>query len=225
VAVAKIARPFFFGMRRSMYGHRLVALAQNARNKFRGFLQAYGTATAKRFLWNVEFSRGRWSCLESSPGDVVYPYIEKYANQGSILDLGCGSGSTGNELDPSAYRDYTGVDISDVAIEKAKTGAELNGRADKNEYRQSDLLRYLPTRQFDVILFRDSIYYVAPTKIKGMLERYSKYLKQNGVFIVRMYSADGKYRSIVDTIESSFAVLEKHFSNEPTTAVIVFRRQ
>jgi SAM-dependent methyltransferase len=208
-----------------MYRHCFQALRRKVRNKLRAVLQLYGTATVKKFLWNFEFSRARWDCLESSLGDAVYPYIEKYADQGSILDLGCGSGSTGNELDATAYADYTGVDISDVAIQKAKTRTELNGRVDKNEYCQGDILGYVPNRHFDVILFRDSIYYVTLAKINGMLDRYSEYLKQDGVFIVRMWSADGKYKSIVDTIESNFAVVEKRFSNEPTTAVIVFRRR
>lgn len=203
--------------------YSLMALARKGQNKLRLALQVYGTGTVKAFLWNREFSRGRWDCLDSSMGDVVYPYIEKNANRGSILDLGCGSGSTGNELGISAYGDYTGVDISALAIDKAKTRTEANGRADKNDYYQSDIFSYLPARQFDVILFRDSIYYIALPKIKGVLDRYSKYLKQEGVFIVRLWSAEGKYRRIVEAIESNFAVVEKYFSSESSSAVIVFR--
>jgi SAM-dependent methyltransferase len=194
------------------------------RNQVRAFLQAYGTKKVKKSLWNTEFSQGRWDCLESSIGDLVYPYIEKYTNHGSILDLGCGSGSTGNELDSRAYADYTGVDISDVAIEKARVRTKESGRADKNNYFQSDTLSYVPTRQFDVILYRDSIYYIRRAKIKPMLERYSKYLKKGGVFIVRMWSADGKYGPIVDIIERNFEVVEKHLSDQPAkTVVMVFR--
>ena len=139
-------------------------------------LQAYGTPSIKKFLWNVQFSGGKWNCLNTTLGDCVYAYVEKYARDGSILDLGCGSGNTGNELEAKAYRHYTGVDISDVAIETAKRRSEDNRRADKNVYFQSDILDYAPTQPHDVILFRDSLYYVPAAKIRAILERYSRCL-------------------------------------------------
>ena len=200
-------------------------LAQQVRNKLRALLQAYGTKRIKSYLWNAEFSKGRWDCLNGTPEDCLYPYLEKYANRGSILDLGCGSGSTGNELAATTYREYTGVDISDVAIEKARTRTEDDGRTDKNRYIQSDIFSYEPSLRFDVILFRDSIYYVPRAKITGMLDRYSKFLKQGGVFIVRMWSGSGKYKAIVETIETNFEVVEKRISDQSETMVIVFRQR
>src|ERR1700674_5764890 len=94
----------------------LMYLAQRVRNVSRGLLQRYGTESMKRALWNSEFMGGRWNCLDDTSGDCVYPYVEKYARNGSILDLGCGSGNTGIELDVTAYQQYVGVDISDAAI-------------------------------------------------------------------------------------------------------------
>src|SRR5437870_1451228 len=99
-------------------------LLQKIRNVSRGLVQLYGTERMKRVLWNSEFSGGRWSCLDNTTGDCLYPYVEKYARNGNILDLGCGSGNTGVELDPAAYRHYTGVDISDAAVEQAKKRTE-----------------------------------------------------------------------------------------------------
>jgi len=76
-----------------------------------------------------------------------------------------------------------------------------------------------------VILFRDSIYYVPRAKIKRMLDRYSQYLREGGVFIVRMSSVSGERKTILDTIESGFEVVEKGLSVQPNTVVIVFRRR
>ncbi len=173
-------------------------------------------------LWNAEFSQARWDCLDTTVGDCVYSYIEKAATGGSILDLGCGSGSTANELSANTYRDYTGVDISDVAIDKARKRTEKNGRADKSRFFHSDISSYVPAQQFDVILFRDSIYYVARPRIRPMLDRYSKYLNQGGVFIVRM-DGGGKRGSIVEIIERNFDILEKHMHKQPDAVVLVFR--
>jgi SAM-dependent methyltransferase len=194
------------------------------RNVTRGILQMYGPKTLKRSLWDYEFSRGRWDCLEATPGDVVYPYVERYSNHGSILDLGCGSGSTGNELAIHTYGDYIGVDISAVAIEKAKIRSRENHRTEKNSYLQSDIFSYTPTKHFNVILFRESIYYVSRAKIKPMLDRYSSYLETRGVFIVRMIGGS-EVGEIVDTISTHFSVVERHISDDPQALVLVFRKR
>jgi SAM-dependent methyltransferase len=195
--------------------------ARKARNVVRGLLQAYGPSSVKRYLWNAEFAGGRWRCLESTPDDCVYQFVEKYADNGRILDLGCGSGSTGNELNPSSYREYVGVDISDVAIAQAMERTDRSRRAQKNQYFQSDIFTYVPAGGFDVILFRDSIYYIQRPKIRGMLERYSKYLTNRGVFVVRLWDG-GHDTRLVDVIESNFDVLERHVDSQKAV-VLVFR--
>lgn len=198
--------------------------AKRIQNKVRRFLQAHGTKGIKRYLWNAEFAGGRWDHLAQTSGDCIYPCLEQYGNNGSILDLGCGSGNTGTELAANTYHDYTGVDISDVAIDKAIARAKEDGRADKNRYFTWDISNYEPTREYDVILFRDSIYYIAGPKLKGILDRYSKSLKPGGVFIVRLWSGKGSYKGIVDFVEANFDVAEKKISGPSETVVLVFRQ-
>lgn len=197
-------------------------LARKARNVLRGLLQAHGATNLKKRIWNNEFAEGRWNCLDIGTGDCVYPFVEKYADNGGILDLGCGSGSTGNELEANTYQHYTGIDISDVALGKARRKTEENRRADRNQYFQGDIFSYVPTQQYHVILFKDSLYYVPWGKTKAMLERYSSYLTEGGVFIVKMSGSD-KYTTITNTIERAFEVVEKKLFNEPEALVCVFR--
>jgi len=198
-------------------------LTRKVGNRLRGMLQVSGSKRIKSRLWDREFSCGRWDFLESTPGDCVYPYIEKYARNGRILDLGCGSGSTGNELDASRYREYIGVDISAVAIEKARTRTEENHRARQNRYVQSDIVGYVPTQDFDVILYRDSIYYVSRLQIVAMLHRYRRHLSPGGVFIVRMSNGTEKYSPIARMIEHHFDIVEQHVAEQSKTLVVVFR--
>jgi SAM-dependent methyltransferase len=198
-------------------------VTRRLRNVVRARLQSYGTKGVKRYVWNLEFSRGRWDCLDSTTGDCVYPYLEKYARQGSILDLGCGSGSTANELASTAYQYYTGVDISDVAIAKARRRTEDSGRAGKTEYAHSDIVDYVPTKSFDVILFRDSIYYVEPRVMKRMLDRYADYLSPGGVFIVRIAGRPDKFRRVLETIEDNFDLVDRRLHGEPEAVIVVFR--
>src|SRR5260370_34756182 len=99
---------------------------QKMRNVIRGLLQRYASANVKRYLWDNEYRRGWWNCLDVMADDCLYPSVEKHAKNGSILDLGCGPGTTGNELNAAKYLFYTGVDISDVAIDKARKRTEKN---------------------------------------------------------------------------------------------------
>src|ERR1700730_3124815 len=197
---------------------------KRVQNKVRGLLLARGPKRIKRSLWNAEFARGRWDNLAQTHGDCIYPHLEQYGNGGSILDLGCGSGNTGAELAANAYHDYTGVDISDKAIDEARKKAEKKGRSDKNRYLQFDISSYEPAQQFDVILFRDSIYYIAGPKLKGTLDRYSKFLKPGGVFIVRLWTGKGKYRGMVDFLEANFEIVEKSVTGPSETVVLTFRQ-
>jgi len=196
---------------------------EKVRNVLRGLLQRYGTENIKRRLWNHEYRRGRWNCLDSMADDCVYTHIEKHAKNGSILDLGCGPGAIGTELNAAAYHSYTGVDICDVAIEKARSRAAENRRADKNVYFQSDFLSYEPEQYYDVIFFGDSIYYFSWQRITEILNRYSKCLKQDGVFIVRTWTMKDKHQTIVHNIENDFDIMEKHTYAESRLVVIVFR--
>jgi SAM-dependent methyltransferase len=149
-------------------------LAQWVRNRARALFQIYGTRKTKEALLDAEFAAGEWAFLDETSGDIVYSLIGEWARGGSILDLGCGSGITANELKPRAYRKYTGVDMSSVALERAKARSALTHRSDRVHFVQSDVLTYVPTEEFNVILFRESIYYIATNEIISLLMRYAR---------------------------------------------------
>lgn len=188
----------------------------------RGALLLWGGTRIREYIWNREFSGGRWTCLEDTAGDCVYRLVEKYSNGGSILDLGCGSGNTGEELDISKYEAYIGVDVSGVAIRTARERAKASGKDKQNSYHQSDILKYVPYDKYDVILLRDSIYYLPVAKAKLLLDRYSVYLADNGVFVVRMYDRD-KAKKYVDHIQSNYKLVERYWPTTTKTGVLVFR--
>lgn len=194
----------------------------------RGALLSYGPSMVKKYFWNREYSNGKWVFNDNTAGDCVYVYLEKYAEDGSILDLGCGSGNTANELPFSAYRSYLGVDISESALDKARRWSDQSGRAGKNSFAQGDFLDYEPTQKFDVILFRESLYHVPLGKIKVVLDHYSEYLRDGGVLIVRMFTvANGKSKvrpmAMLGVIATGFDVLEKHCDTQSGATVVVFR--
>jgi SAM-dependent methyltransferase len=194
----------------------------------RGFLLSYGPKAIKRRLWDREFASGKWSFIDHTVGDCVYPTLEKFARKGRILDLGCGPGNTATELTCDSYNSYLGVDISEEALAKAAKRTESSGRAHKNRFAQADILSFTPEEQFDVILFRESMYHIPIGSILSVLDKYSQYLADRGVFIVRMYTmANGnpKHRpmKMIELIASSFDVMEEYQYSDSGAAVIVFR--
>jgi SAM-dependent methyltransferase len=174
-------------------------------------IQLYGTPALKRKQWNREFRRGRWDCLENTEGDPLYPILERHSKNKRILDLGSGSGSTASESAGYAY--YLGLDISDAASMKATDRVKEKRRP--AQFETADIFTYVPNQQFDVILLRDSIYYIPDGKIIPMLQRYTGFLAPGGVFIVRMFS----YRPILETITKEFHVVEKY---SDSATILVF---
>jgi SAM-dependent methyltransferase len=194
----------------------------------RGALLSYGPTKIKKLFWDKEFSSGKWNFIDNTAGDCVYGHLEKYAQNGSILDLGCGPGNTANELSETAYRNYVGVDISDAALAKARRRTEESGRANKNHFVQSDFLSYEPAQRFNVILFREAMYHIPVGKIREILDKYSQHLTDRGVFIVRMFlSENGKVKSrmmkMTDIIEANFEMVDRRQHGEPGPTIFVFR--
>jgi 2-polyprenyl-6-hydroxyphenyl methylase/3-demethylubiquinone-9 3-methyltransferase len=184
-----------------------VNIIVKSRNLFRKLIQLHAPRSIKARLWNREFLRGCWDEIYSTPGDFRYAYIEKYAHRGSILDLGCGSGNTGLELQPGSYACYVGVDISDAAIRIARERSKLADRMN-NRYAQGDITEFVPVQLFDVILFRESIYYIPISKILETLRRYSHFLVPNGVIIVTL-SRGPAGPQIQELIVGNFHMLEQ----------------
>ena len=204
------------------YTARVLTFVQSA-------LKSYGPSNIKRLLWDKEYSGDKWDFADNTEGDCVYPHLEKRAAGGSILDLGCGTGNTATELAATSYQHYVGADISEVCLRKARRRSDECGRAHKNQFIVADFVNYVPTAQFDVILFRESMYHVPMGKIKPTLDRYSAYLKKGGVFVVRMKTSapDGEEKrrplAMIATIESGFDVVEKCQYKQFGSTVIVFR--
>ena len=102
--------------------------------KITGFIisrisKKWGTARIKKLIWDKEFSSGQWSYINSTGEDIIYHYIEKYSNNGTILDIGCGAGNTGNELSINKYEKYAGLDISQNAVNNDILRSQQNNRS------------------------------------------------------------------------------------------------
>ncbi len=204
-------------------------ITQRPLSVLRGLIKRFGPSRTKMRLWDQEFTTGHWDFIDNTMGDCVYPYLERYTRNGRLLDLGCGPGNTANELAASAYQAYVGVDISEAALQKGRKRSETSGRGGKNRFELGDFISYAPSQPFDVILFRESMYHVPLKQVKSMLLRYSNYLTDGGVFVVRMVTSrsngtdNRRLKSMIDIIVQEFEVLENRCDGKGGPTVIVFR--
>jgi SAM-dependent methyltransferase len=214
-----------------LHGDQKMYIVRRTLTFARGFLLSYGPMKIKKAVWNKEFSGDKWNFIDDTATDCVYQHLERHARGGDILDLGCGPGNTANEVAENAYRTYTGVDISESALAKGVKRTNESGRAGKNSFVCSDFLNYMPTREFDVILFRESMYHIPYGQVLGLLDKYSKHLKSSGVFIVRLYLGDNRPGKIkfrvkrkIDLIKREFDIVEECQYDKPgVPTVLVFR--
>ena len=206
-------------------------IAKRSAEIITSFIKKHGPSKVKKALWDQEFSSTKWDFMDDTSADCIYPHLERHSRGGDVLDLGCGPGNTANELAATAYTCYVGVDISEAALMKAVKRTRDNGREDKNSFVCSDFLGYRPTQDFDVILFRESLYHVPYRQVLPILEKYSKHLKKDGVFIVRLYAGDIQTRKTkfrvtdkLDLIKREFDIVESCQYEKPgIPTVLVFR--
>ena len=202
-------------------------VAGRARRIVRAILKRWGGTKLKKHMWDIEFREGVWNYLDGIPSDdpnqrdpILY-LVDRYAFGGTVLDLGCGSGSTGFDLRDN-HVGYVGVDISEVAIRKAEaTLGRDRTDAHKKQYIAADITTFVPKTYFSVILFRESLYYVQRHRIGPMLSRYTAFLGAKGVFIVRLHDRF-KYKYIVDLIHEQYLVVETNVPEAGKTIMLVF---
>ncbi|MBR6121643.1 MAG: class I SAM-dependent methyltransferase [Prevotella sp.] len=96
----------------------------------------------------------------------------------NILEAGCGEG--GNLL-PFAKKGWkvTGVDMSEMRIEQAKTFFEEHGQ--KGTFIATDFLKYDNEEKFDTILCHDVIEHIEPPYKEGFIKKISELKKPDGI--------------------------------------------
>jgi SAM-dependent methyltransferase len=141
--------------------------------------------------WNHQYAIGRWEVLkaplETARIDACIALLRRHAAGGRLLEIGCGEALLQRRLEPGDYQRLVGVDISDVAINRAQDFA--NSRV---SYSVADMQKLELHETFDAVLFNESIYYVP--RPDQLLRNYARCLDDGGVFIVSIYRNKGSVR-------------------------------
>jgi 2-polyprenyl-3-methyl-5-hydroxy-6-metoxy-1,4-benzoquinol methylase len=134
-------------------------------------------------IWDRQFSQGKWDFMlhpdKRYAIQTIARLIEKHARSNlSILDVGCGNGALAEELKEKSHISYTGIDISHVALQRAK---QLHP---KGVFICADITDPPRNQLFDIVVFAEILYYV---NIASILPQYKALLKPNGTVMVSMY--------------------------------------
>jgi 2-polyprenyl-3-methyl-5-hydroxy-6-metoxy-1,4-benzoquinol methylase len=135
--------------------------------------------------WDQEYLEGHWEVLkepsEYERFNVIIGIIEKYRSSPSILEIGCGEGILQSRLQKSAYSEYLGIDVSEVAIKYAEHLCDA-----KTNYIIADMECFEADKKYDLVIFNESVYYaVNPI---NLMSKYGKFLKSGGIMIVSIYN-------------------------------------
>ena len=135
-----------------------------------------------RSSWDEQYASGAWDYLRSMGEAARYALIAGYCRylsaSAAVIDVGCGEGILQRLLVPS-YSRYLGIDLSGVAIERARAGA---GDAANTVFTRADGGEYAPAGDFDLIIFNESLYYF-PRPLE-VVRRYEGHLRDGGAIIV-----------------------------------------
>jgi 2-polyprenyl-3-methyl-5-hydroxy-6-metoxy-1,4-benzoquinol methylase len=190
------------------------AAGKNAQHSSTGSSRHLHADPEKRYTtpqWDKEFSTGEWDYMDAVPLERVrlagigsgMTNLYGIPSNATILDVGCAEGILSDYLSDKQKKNYIGVDISKVAIDRAmkKRGAPMTWAVSKAH-------EYTPPRKVDVIVFSEVLMYVSHEDI---LKQYEKYLTPNGKIIVSLYREDktqGKYSEVKDYSRDRYELLD-----------------
>jgi len=166
----------------------------------------------KQSDWEREYSHGDWDYLsnisESSRYCVISGFIRCLGSDPSIADLGCGTGLLSAYLGSSNYARYTGIDISEAAINRARRNEDEHTR-----FLVGDLTQVALNDKYDVIVCSECLYYLRDPI--AVLLRHSQFVTPGGVIITSLFLGSRRFTptSLYLRLQSTRLVkqMKKHF--------------
>ena len=138
--------------------------------------------------WDASYRAGDWDyfrSVEQLPRyAILVAYILRFCRGGRLLDVGCGEGVLREQLPSGVIDDYVGVDISSVAIERARQRT-----FERTLFECSDLRLYgAGAERFDGIIFSEVLQtFSNPLE---QLRRFHELLSPQGVVMASIFDPD-----------------------------------
>ena len=163
----------------------------------------FGGSSLRRRVFARLYSTGVWTFTDKNILPEMVALVEKYADGGCVLDLGCGTGRLAAMLSPETFSHFMGVDISPEAITRANQRNTQN-----SEFEIGDIQHFSSMGRFDLIVFEESLYYINPLTLRKTLRRYSDMLCSGGVILVTITDPD-RFLKRIGIIQKEYQIVEK----------------
>lgn len=157
-----------------------------------------------RARWEQQYSQGDWDYLKSEQiprYGVLCSYMKHLGQPISLLDVGCGEGLILRFCDRDWLVNYTGLDISQTALDRIKTLLPTDRLI------CSPLEEFSTDQRFDVILFNEVLYYMSDPK--SHLKKFRNYLKPGGKILISMLEMPGWRSRTARNARSIWQFIEK----------------
>ncbi|SFK91371.1 Methyltransferase domain-containing protein [Pseudovibrio ascidiaceicola] len=136
--------------------------------------------------WDRQYEAGRWHFLndikEAARYGILSAWLGQTGTTRAVLDVGCGEAILYHYLKSSGLQRYCGVDLSEIALGNANVAEECV------QLVQSDLESFnvKTADKFSAIVFNEVLYFCEEPELQ--LNRYAKFLEDNGVIAISMYT-------------------------------------
>ena len=151
--------------------------------------------------WDRQYATSTWAYLSGIEQLPRYAVIEgwrrRFKPAGRVLDLGCGEGVLFEQIPHLDRVDYTGVDLSQVAIDVASRKVR---DASTERFVCADLVTFEPAggAAFDVIVFNEVLYYLEDPI--AVIHRYRAVLARDGLIIVSVFHENLRTWKAISTL-------------------------
>jgi len=172
--------------------------------------------TVRRWSFDEKFRSGGWDRF-SEPATELVRAVERYANGGHILMLGCGNASIASALAPDCFASFLGIDLSPEAIALARQRSNQ-----KIDFQTGDMLQFTSEKKFSVILFSESLYYLKAWQRKPLLDRVARMLAPGGRIVVTV-AQPARFAAMLDMLRENFNVDEDQKLSGSDRHLIVVR--
>jgi 2-polyprenyl-3-methyl-5-hydroxy-6-metoxy-1,4-benzoquinol methylase len=148
----------------------------------------------RRFHWNQIYETKELkdvSWFEPKPENSLH-FLEQFqvSKQAKIIDIGGGDSFLVDNLLALGYQNITVLDISHVAIEKAKK--RLGDNANKVTWIVSDVTEFEPMEKYDFWHDRAAFHFLTKeSEITQYLNIANQCLQTHGILVIGTFSEDG----------------------------------
>lgn len=126
-------------------------------------------ANLTRVRYNDWYDDDHYYYLDSEPAQILYKSVAEIVHKNecsSLLDVGCHHGNLVPYLDEKLVKKYVGIDISDQAIENARSkfGQRKSIKFCQEEWSNFDKIKKFD--EFDALYFGGVFFYIPEPKIE-----------------------------------------------------------